>query len=86
MIKCPLIAEHRYIELFLRSTPAGRQSGDGGFGNQMGGGNRGFGNDNFGGGNFNMNQGYNNQGNGDFGYNDGRRICADYLGPLLLRH
>jgi len=66
------VMRHRYIELFLRSTPAGRSdSGNGdstNFGNNMGAGNnQNFGNDNFGGGgNFNnMNQGY-NQGGGDF--------------------
>lgn len=55
------VMRHRYIELFLRSTPAGRA------GNNFGGGND-FGNDNSGGGS--MGRGgagsYNNMGGGDF--------------------
>jgi hypothetical protein len=44
---CFCVSEHRYIELFLKSTPSGRSSGGGSMGGGMGNNsmnNSGFGN------------------------------------------
>ncbi len=56
------VSEHRYIELFLRSTPAGRHGGSGGFGGGRSGFGGGFGNNGFDNG---MNDGY-GDGDGDY--------------------
>lgn len=72
-IRINYLSEHRYIELFLRSTPAGRHSGSG-FGGRSG----------FGGG-FGNNGGFDNGMNDGYGDGDGNisyKIQYMYLAQL----